>query len=100
MKYELFKLLAQSNPLGNAEDLGLPRVEADPGQLDSVLNTVFLVAGALATVFIVVGGLKYVLSTGSPEATKKAKDTVLYAIIGLLITIFAFAIVNFVISEV
>lgn len=81
-------------------DLGFPRVSASQGQLTNVLGTVFMLTGALASVFIVVGGLRYVIAAGNPEGVQKAKNTVLYAVIGLVISIFAFTIVNFVISNV
>ena len=47
---------------------------------------------------LIVGGLRYVLSSGESSAVKGAKDTILYAIIGIVIAIVAFAIVQFVTS--
>lgn len=85
--------------LGSPEQLGLPEVELTFDRFEGILDIVFIVAGALATIFIIIGGLRYVLSFGKPEALQKAKNTILYAIVGLLVSIFAFTIVNFVVSK-
>lgn len=77
-------------------DLDIPKTEASAGSLQSILSTVFLLAGGIAVIFVIVGGLKYVLSTGDPSQTAKAKDTILYAIIGLVISLLAFVIVRLV----
>jgi hypothetical protein len=47
---------------------------------------------------IIIGGLKYTLSQGEEKAAAGAKDTVLYAVVGLVISVMAFAIVNYVID--
>lgn len=86
-------------PLGDAESLGLPEVDASESQLQNIFTTLFVITGALATIFIIVGGLRYVTSGGSSERIEKAKNTILYAVIGLGVSIFAAVIVNFVVSN-
>jgi hypothetical protein len=54
------------------------------------------VAAIVAIAYIIYGGFQYLMSQGEPSATKKAKDTILNAIIGLAIAILATAIVNFI----
>ena len=78
------------------DDLDIPKNSADASALQTILSTVFLLAGGIALIFIVVGGLKYVLSAGDPSQTAKAKDTILYAVIGLIIALLAFVIVGLV----
>lgn len=87
--------------LDSANDLGLPLVDVGQNStlLQDVLATVFLITGGLATVFIVVGGFRYVISAGNPSAIEKAKNTVLYAVIGLVLSVLAGVIVNFVITS-
>lgn len=80
-------------------DLGVPQTGLTSGSVDSVLETVFLLAGAVAVLVITIAGLFYVISLGNPQATKKAKDTILYALIGLGISVFAYTIVRFVIGQ-
>lgn len=60
------------------------------------VNVFAFIIGALSVIMILVGALRYTLSAGNPQATKEAKDTILYAVIGVIITIMAFAIVRFV----
>ena len=64
--------------------------------LGNVINYALFAAGALALIFILIGGLQYVLSSGNPQNTAKAKNTITYAIIGLVIVIMALVIVKFV----
>lgn len=64
----------------------------------TIINAIIAVSGIVAVIFVIVGGINYMTSTGEPQKTKKAKDTILYACIGLVITALSFAIVNFVIS--
>ena len=72
------------------------------GTLDNsltvILKNIILILGLVAVIFIVVGGVNYMTSSGDATKTKKAKDTILYAVIGLIICALAFAIVNFVID--
>jgi hypothetical protein len=48
---------------------------------------------------IVLGGIRYTTSNGEASQVKGAKDTILYAVIGLIVAIMAFAIVNFVVDQ-
>ncbi len=64
-----------------------------------VTNTLLFVAGAVAVVMIVLGGLKYITSNGNADQIKSAKNTIMYAVIGLVVAIAAYAIVGFVIDQ-
>ena len=64
-----------------------------------ILKIVIGILGIVAVVFIVIGGVGYMTSAGDPGKVKKGKDTILYGIIGLVICALAYAIVNFVISN-
>ncbi len=70
------------------------------GVIVGIINAIVGVLGIVAAIFIVVGGVNYMTSQGDPGKTKKAKDTILYATIGLIIAALAFAIVNFVIVNI
>ena len=70
------------------------------GTIQGILNVVIGVAGIVAVIFTVVGGFQYMTSSGDPSKTKKAKDTILYACIGLIVCALAFAIVNFVLASI
>ena len=78
---------------------GCPReLFGDTGVFKQVTNTVLYIVGIIAVLMLIIGGIKYVVSGGDAKKVTDAKNTVLYAIIGLVICFLAFAIVNFVIS--
>ena len=64
----------------------------------NVLNAIYGIIAVIAVVMIVIAGIKYSTSQGDPGKVQSAKGTILYAIIGLVITISAFAITNFILS--
>lgn len=67
-------------------------------RVKSVLDTVYLWIGIIAVIVIVIGGIKYMTSTGDSQKIQSAKNTIMYAIIGLIVTLAAFAITSFVIG--
>ena len=66
--------------------------------IKTIINTIIFVVGMVAVIMIILGGVNYATSQGDTTKVKKGKDTILYGIIGLVIAILAFAIVNFVLS--
>ncbi|HSX41095.1 MAG TPA: pilin [Candidatus Saccharimonadales bacterium] len=73
-------------------------LEAQNGYLTLLVDT-FIYAGAIvATIFLFIGGIRYVTSTGDPARITSAKNTVQYAIIGLVIAILARLLVGYVIG--
>ena len=70
----------------------------DTGVFKQVTNVILYIVSIIAVIMLIIGGIKYVVSGGDSKKVTDAKNTVLYAIIGLVIAFLAFAIVNFVIS--
>lgn len=70
-----------------------------PGLLKKIVNILLFVIGAVSVIMIVIGGIKYTTSAGDASQTKSAKDTIFYAVIGLVVAILAYAIVNFVVTN-
>ena len=66
--------------------------------IHTIINTVIFVVGMLAVIMIILGGVNYATSQGDPNKVNKAKSTIMYGIIGLVICLLAFAIVNFVLQ--
>lgn len=64
-----------------------------------VVNILSFVVGIAAVIMIIIGGMKYILSAGDSNSINSAKNTILYAIIGLVIVAFAQIIVRFVINQ-
>lgn len=68
--------------------------------ITGIINAVIAVLGIVCVVVIIIGGISYMTSSGDSGKVKKAKDTILYGVIGLVICVLAFAIVNFVINNI
>jgi hypothetical protein len=69
------------------------------GTTQIIINVILGVLGLIAVVVIIIGGVMFVTSSGDPGKVKKGKDTILYGIIGLVIALLAYAIVNFVLTS-
>jgi hypothetical protein len=70
----------------------------DAGIVTTITNLLLFVAGALAVIMIIIGGVRYATSGGNASNVTAAKNTVLYAIVGLIIAFLAFAAVNFILG--
>lgn len=64
-----------------------------------VVNMLLFAIGAAAVIMIIIGGIRYVTSNGESSGISGAKNTILYAVVGLIVAILAYAIVNFVIDQ-
>lgn len=64
------------------------------------VNIMLFAVGILAFIMLIWGGIRYVLSGGDSGAVSSAKKTILYAVVGLIVAILAYAIVNFVITTI
>ncbi len=71
-----------------------------PHTFGLIADVLVYLVGSISVIMIIVGGLRYVLSNGDPKATGSAKDTILYAAIGVVVAIVSWAIVNFVINSI
>ena len=67
-------------------------------QVALIINILIGIIGVAAVIMLIIGGFRYVFSQGEEKSTKGAKDTILYAIIGIVVALLAFAIVNFVLG--
>jgi len=66
----------------------------------NILNTVYFWVAIVAVIAIIIGGVKYMTSQGDANKVKAGKDTLLYAIIGLVVVLLAFSITNFILRSV
>ena len=69
------------------------------GLFGIVSNTLIFLVGAISVIVLIVGGLRYVLSAGNPAQVTSAKNTILYAIVGIVISVAAYAIVQFIFKQ-
>lgn len=69
-------------------------------QINTVINVVLGVIGFLAVAMIIMGGISYTTSQGDASKTTKARNTILYGVVGLVVSLLAFAVVNFILGNV
>ena len=69
------------------------------GLIELGLNILTIVAGVVAVIMLIVAGFNYVTSTGDSSKISHAKNTLIYAIVGLVIVVFAQIIVQFVLAR-
>jgi hypothetical protein len=70
------------------------------GTIKNVGNIIVFITGAISVLMIIIGGLRYVTSGGDQGGITSAKNTILYAVIGLIVSVMAYAIVNFVLTNI
>lgn len=73
--------------------------DGNTGIFRTIVNVILFLIGAISVIMLVVGGIKYTVSNGDSNDVTSAKNTIMYAIVGLIIAILAFAVVNFVIAN-
>jgi hypothetical protein len=71
----------------------------DGGAFTTITNILIFIVGAISVIMLVIGGVRYTVSGGDSSAVTGAKNTILYAIVGIIVSILAYAVVNFVISN-
>jgi amino acid transporter len=69
------------------------------GMITMISNTILLLVGVVAVLFLIIGGFQYIASGGNPEQVNKAKNTIFYAIIGIIVALLAYVLVQFVVSQ-
>ena len=86
--------------IDSARGTGVPTnlMDGDGSIVSRVINIFLYIVGVVSVIMLIYGGFRYVISGGQKEAITSAKNTILYAIVGLLIAIFAYAIIRFVLG--
>lgn len=80
---------------------GMPaELIGDGGVINQFTNIVLYIVGFISVVMLIWGGIRYIISGGDSKKITDAKNTILYAILGLIIVFFAYAIVNFVLNAI
>ena len=66
---------------------------------ETVTNVLLFLIGAVSVIMLIIGGIRYTISGGDSSQITAAKNTILYAVIGIIVALLAYAIVNFVVSS-
>lgn len=91
-------LQAGVNAAGSANGLAKGSVTGSGGYVSIIVNFLLVAIGIVSVIMIIIGGFRYTLSNGDENAVRAAKDTILYSVIGLIVAILSFVIVNFVLG--
>ena len=84
---------------GSSSICGAAQQDEAPNIIQNVINTLLFVLGMIAVIMIVIGGIRYATSGGDSTQIQAAKNTILYAVVGLVVAIMSYAIVGFVLAR-
>lgn len=82
-----------------SSDFDVPQPELNSTSFETILQIVFALASVVAIIVLLIASIKYITSRGDPQGVAKAKNTIIYAVIGLVIAASAFSIVSFVVKS-
>ena len=74
-------------------------IDGDKGLIKTVVNVLLWAVGILSVIMIIFSGFRYITSAGDASKTKSAQSTLIYSVVGLIVAIMAYAIVNMVINR-
>ena len=74
-------------------------IDGDGGLIKTVVNVLLWAVGILSVIMIIFSGFRYITSAGDASKTKSARSTLIYSVVGLIVAIMAWAIVNMVINR-
>lgn len=80
----------------NASDINAPTVSATGDTLRAGLTTVYIWAGIICVIILIIGGVRYATSAGNASGIQSGKNTIMYALVGLVVVIMAAAITQFI----
>ena len=78
------------------ESIDIPQVDATQSKLASLIIYAGMVAAVISVIIIVIAGIQFILSSGEPGKVAKARNAILYAVVGLVVSLSATAIASFV----
>ena len=93
--------LTLGSGVGCAQGVGTPTQLFGDGSIFTIIvNVLLFIIGAISVIMLIIGGIRYTVSAGDGNSVTAAKNTILYAIIGLIVAFLAFAVVNWVLSAI
>ncbi len=87
-----------AKPTATPECMFTTTTPACTGVVTTIANIALFVLGSVAVLMLIYGGVRYTISGGDEKAVTSAKNTILYAVIGIVVAVVAYSIVNFVIG--
>lgn len=87
--------------INSARGANVPgEIMGDTGLITTIVNIMLFIVGALSVIMLIIGGIRYTISGGNSAGVTAAKNTILYAIVGLIIAFLSYAAVQFVMSAI
>jgi hypothetical protein len=88
--------------IDSAQGEGVPEnlFDGDNSIFKTIVNVLLFIIGAICVIMLIWGGIRYTTSAGNAASVTAAKNTIMYAIIGLVIAFLAFALVNWVLGAI
>jgi type IV secretory pathway VirB2 component (pilin) len=68
-------------------------------KIQNIIQVLLMFAGAIAIIFIIIGGFQFIFAAGNEENIKRARNSIIYSIVGLVIILLSYVIVGFVIQK-
>ena len=96
------KTIRENEPVSALSECNVEKTEGEKSLMSNVnmlINVFTSVMGFLAVAMIIYGGFMLLTAQGDPARIKRGKDVVLYSVIGLILVVLAYAIVNFVMNS-
>jgi len=82
---------------GNSQPVNL--FNGDGAIFTTIVETMLFIVGAVAVIMLIYGGFRYVISGGNASSVTAAKNTILYAIVGVIVALLSYAIIDFVLAS-
>jgi len=83
----------------DANSINIPVITDANTVLGDTLNLVYMIGGAFAVIVIILAGFSYTTANGDPAKIAKAKNAIMYAVIGIVVVMVAFVVTKFVIGK-
>jgi hypothetical protein len=85
---------------GSAADYDSSEKGTFRSTLQKIINILLFIIGIIAVIVIVISGIQYVTSGGNAEQASKAKNGIIFAVVGIIVAVMAYAIVGFVVDNI
>lgn len=92
-------MITAAQLLGTAKENGIPDRAASNSDLSNIVNIVYGIAAVIAVIVIIIAGILYATSNGDAGQVARSKNTIIYAVIGLVVVTFAFTITGFILGR-
>lgn len=79
---------------GQAKEL-----DGNQGVITTIINTMLFIVGLLAVIMIIYAGIRFVTAHGDEKQVESARQTIIYSVVGLIVAILAYALVNWVFTQ-